>query len=187
MDRLEIKASYLQAAQLFAAKNDPRYYLKGILLTPENGGQIVATCGHKIIAIQDDELQALTDPIIIELGGSITGSADIARIDGLEDGRGIVTMYRGGNIAKTAAWSKVDANYPDYERVMPQPHRESAGLVGVGFNAEYVAICQKAARLITGKKDTFVKLSFGAVDTDIITVSFGAENVRMGVMPCRIK
>ena len=54
---VRVRAKHFAAAYLFAGTDETRYYLKGVLVEPhpDGGVLLVATDGHRMVAIKDDE------------------------------------------------------------------------------------------------------------------------------------
>ncbi len=67
--RVNVKA--LAAAHMFKAKDDVRYYLKGILISPDpdKGLNIIGTDGHRMLIVHDPEgtiTEAGKNDVIVE-------------------------------------------------------------------------------------------------------------------------
>lgn len=54
---VRVRAKHFAAAYVFASTEETRYYLNGVLVEPhpDGGVLLVATDGHRMVAIKDDE------------------------------------------------------------------------------------------------------------------------------------
>lgn len=133
-NRITVSARLLRAAMTFAAKNDVRYYLNGVLVEPSPDGQgvrLVATDGHRLAVLFDADGSA-DAPAIIERHKLPTlprkGSETLATFDGER------ATYPGGTSLPV---SYVAGRFPDWQAVVP----DVAQLTGApgAFNTEYLA------------------------------------------------
>jgi DNA polymerase III sliding clamp (beta) subunit (PCNA family) len=150
----------LQALLLFAAKNDVRFYLKGIYSDPS--GYLVATDGHRILYIKTGEHG---------LDAIIPREAAEAAIKMAKKGQEIpLTRTSIGQITYTP----VEAIYPDWRRVIPgsdnlQPNPQCL------FEWQYLLDAEKAFKLMGADG---VKLGFS--DNQAIIANSNAVALVMG-------
>jgi DNA polymerase-3 subunit beta len=123
----------LQALLMFAAKNDVRFYLKGIYSDPS--GYLVATDGHRILYIK-------------------TGEPGLDVIIPREAAEAAVKMAKKGQeipLTKTSigpiTYTPVDGRYPDWRRVIPGNDNLEATPQCL-FEWQYLIDAEKAFKLM---------------------------------------
>lgn len=209
--QFKIELGKLQAANLFASKEETRYYLNGVFFEI-NGGKLhlISTDGHRLIKIPV-EIEGKKKPEDMKF---IIPSSLIAKI---KKARGADTVeltiqkdeitisYDGGTFTDKA----IDGTFPDYTRVIPdqdatvkteQARRkklaqkvaaaefaQSAGVFEIGFNPKYLADFAKVNELL-GFKGSGVRLS--ATDEKspvLVTMGGGMRDQYLAVlMPMRV-
>jgi DNA polymerase III subunit beta len=144
-----LKPEHLKAALLFAADNDVRYYLNGVYFNGKSG-ELVATDGHRVIAIDTswrmDASVIIPRALIVNVLKVIPKKLDCVELS-FDDESNEVTLY--GLTAKA-----IEAKYPDYNAVMgnsKDKHVRSAGM----FNVEYLMDASKAIALLGGFSNKF--------------------------------
>lgn len=103
----------------FAADRDVRYYLNGVLITPEHGGKLVATNGHILRMVSFPDAAKLAAPVILprdflELAKKF--KADSLKIQGESDKPGAASFMAGYVYSQCKG---IDGRFPDYMRVIP--------------------------------------------------------------------
>lgn len=186
---LNIKA--LKAVNLFASKEETRYYLNGVQVTVTARAVLyVATDGHRMLVHREDLNE--TDDSNTLLGKWIIPSTAIDAIKGgvgrFADAPAVLSQISEIELRITAAKGDViakpiDASYPDFHRVIPRASVD-AKLAHNQFNLLYGASFAKAAEL----------LGYGALAAHFhqaeagcpIPVTFGNSRQTFGVlMPVR--
>jgi len=141
--KLKIDKVLLECALIFQAKNDPRYYLKGICFMPD--GRIAATDGHRaFIASKHDN--KLTDNVILSVSKSPLKGYSYAVLDTKTK----MVTYHDDVDAMVGAGicSVIDGKFPDIDRVIP---KQTSPTEQIGFNAKYLADVEKAAKIFNPK------------------------------------
>lgn len=141
MHAFQFPASKVKAALIFAASQDVRYYLNGVLFTkaPNGAGMLaVATDGHRLAAVShEQDVSAIPDDfqVIIprdELDKAAKNPCKAGRLEidmairveqtrttdstGVEHASPVTVEIRS---AVTVSCPAVDGKYPDWQRVMP--------------------------------------------------------------------
>ena len=188
-----IPAHVLKGMLLAAAKEDVRYYLKGVYFDTARG-RLVATTGHVMIIAKmtfEPNVKSV-DPVIVPramIETALKGAKSDALVAveiGPRPQKGSTSQVRSVRLitgATSVSGTEVDAKYPDYERVVPKKFNgEPAQL-----NHEYVGTIGKALCLIeTGKpsgKQTRTHYT-GADEPAVMVAGSSAIGI---VMPFRTK
>lgn len=196
MNRINLTAAQLEAALLFAAKKDVRYYLNGVFFKPA-AGVIYATDGHRAIEIKTPDAAGQGEFILpreaaeMALKMAKASKQKMLSVDYCADNR---TGKLGG-----VEFIAVDAKYPDAARVFPAA--ENVVLAAGMLNADYYwDACKAAALLECSPYPKALALPFSASvkpepdDTPADVIAKTAERVnfyycdvcRIIVMPVRI-
>jgi DNA polymerase-3 subunit beta len=133
----------LKAALLFAAKNDVRYYLNGVLFRGETG-ELVATDGHRCIVIETGwraEGDVIIPRELIEKVLKVTKAEDTAIEMSLDESSR--KMALGGIVD-----FKIDGKYPDYSAIFVQ--EDGCVPSPAILNTSYIVDAAKARALIAG-------------------------------------
>lgn len=146
LKQVTVKYSHLQAALPFAAKNDVRFYLTGVLV---NDGMIAATNGHAALVCDSDDAQGLEiiiprlaiESLIKKLGKNpMHDVITISRIDKefwlMDYKNDVFEMFK-----------PIDGKFPDIKRVdVKKPTQPPSGFVH--YNFEYINIFLKCAKTL---------------------------------------
>ncbi|QBH97190.1 hypothetical protein EKN56_12775 [Limnobaculum zhutongyuii] len=176
---MKIKSAMLRAALVCVAKNDARYYLNGIHITPK---YIEATNGH--VALRLEHGINTRRNIIVQFIGHIPVRADMTE---LTFGKSLLATHydaHGQRIGFTAI-KLLDGRFPDLDRVVPTmvDHNINpvvqAGLLSYpekmfGRERKFIPM-----QLLPSGKESAVLIKF---DT---TVNSMYGNPKFVVMPCR--
>jgi hypothetical protein len=166
---MEIPCAVLRAALLFAASQDVRYYLNGVLLETNADGtevMVVATNGKILFAcpVNQDE-KTPVDPqlprqIILERQEliSILKGGHFLRICGVDSEFNAARAYltsesrvsSPANAVRKGLIGIINGRYPDWTRVVPSPLRAEQGTAI--FDGEYLGIIKKAQVLLRGSR-----------------------------------
>lgn len=142
--KIGIKPRHLKATMLFAAKHDVRYYLNGVLFNGKTG-ELVATDGHRLIAIQtgrkSDDAVIIPTELIANVLKVIPKDLDDVELEYDADSK-VITLH----CLKDDA---IDGRYPDYEVVMGNK-KDALVQSPARFNADYLQDAAKAMKLIQG-------------------------------------
>lgn len=194
--KLTVNASKLKLAATCMATVDIRYYLCGVRIEPrtEGGVYIVATDGHRMIAVIDEtghvdeprivRMSASTFAKLPKIGNKDDWAASVIEVEGsahlvIKDGSGKIVHLQpndGDDLFIN------DAKYPDWRRVLK--FKECIELQNIGtFQLQYMSAIQKA--ISPSKMGLAVRL-FGHHHTDGILVQIvNHEYAAMVVMPMR--
>lgn len=142
----------LQAALLFAAKKDVRYYLNGIHFGYKDGFiEVVATDGCALFAARvktDQDLNGL-DVIIPRDAVSSVGKSGSVGI--VLDGDNVEVSYG----ASTITTKPIDGNFPAWRRIVPASTTGEAARL----DPKYMVAAEKAAKALK-LKDTQLTYQF---------------------------
>ncbi|WP_336152156.1 hypothetical protein [Acinetobacter sp. 99] len=144
LKQVTVKYSHLQAALPFAAKNDVRFYLTGVLV---NDGMIAATNGHAALICDSDDAQGLEiiiprlaiESLIKKLGKNpMHDVITISQIDKefwlMDYKNDVFEMFK-----------PIDGKFPDIKRVdVSKPTQPPSGFVH--YNFDYINLFIKCAK-----------------------------------------
>jgi hypothetical protein len=209
MITFQFPASKVKAALIFAAVQDIRYYLNGVLFTkaPDGKGILaVSTDGHRLAAVyhaQDDVSQLPDFAVIVPRDELATaaknpikshGELDLVfMVEQTTDETGIITTVeiRGAVSLKCGA---VEGKYPDYQRVIPRtfgtidsrtPQETEAGAATYGcIDATYLGDYAKVAKALGGRY-TGISFTQGAGGSAFLVNLFGQPDFVSVVMAMR--
>lgn len=177
--KLKICKTLLEAALVFQAKNDVRYYLNGICFMPD--GRIASTDGHRafIGGSHDNEI---AENVIVKVSKSPTKRYDYAIIDTKSK---IATYHdEAGVMVGAGICEEIDGRFPDVDRVIP---KQTTPTEEIGFNAGYLVDIEKAAKLFNPK---FCGVKFelnGNINAAVCCLSApSGETAKIIVMPMRL-
>lgn len=190
------RAAFIAAASVVQAKQDTRYYLNGILIEKAppvdgkaNGLLIVATDGHRLVAIHDENAEfssEMPDSLIVEFGAESLRSAKLTKnLDksvALEIADSDVFISIGESCFQDS--KVIDGKFPDWRRVVADREGSSAGW----YNAVYIADFEKVSRYLSnGHSKMGQSLTIRADDAESsATVFFGNTPEAFGMlMPMR--
>lgn len=194
--KLTVNASKLKLAATCMATVDIRYYLCGVRIEPrtEGGVYIVATDGHRMIAVIDEtghvdeacivRMSSATFAKLPKIGNKDGWTASVIEVEGASHlaikGKGGRLEYLQPNDGDDLFIK--DAKYPDWRRVLK--FKECIELQNIGtFQLQYMSAIQKA--ISPSKMGLAVRL-FGHHHTDGILVQIvNHEYAAMVVMPMR--
>jgi DNA polymerase-3 subunit beta len=175
--QISIQIKTIKALLHFAAKKDIRYYLQGVQIEQcETGTYAVATNGHFLaVARIDTQAQAPASVIIgsDHLSAAIKGNKlDFITLD--VDGPK-VTIKTGASEVTVQA---VDGRYPDWRRVIRAPQTGEQAY----FNADYLALVQKAAGEYHGNKSALYHVNQNGNSVGHCAID---DDLQVFVMPVR--
>lgn len=207
---MQIELKKLKAANLFASKEETRYYLNGVLFEIENKqGHVVATDGHRLIKIPLQErghkIKGDDQKVIIprDMIDKIKPVRGVEKCDLLFSGSGAIEIEYDGTTYKGQA---VDGTFPDYRRVIPdqeadaktkeaarkkmtkaQLEDECTDIFEIGFNPKFLADFAKVNETL-GFKGAGVRLKTTSPQSPtIITMGGGMVDQYLAVlMPMRV-
>ena len=140
-----VNAKLFEIAHRFASKEGTRYYLQGVHIeaAPEGGAFLVATDGHRMLAVHDREASAPERPVIMQasaLALKACKAKESARII-IGNGGGEIVTDEGQSLASGIA--EIDGSFPNWRAVVPVALPDE-GPRGV-FQPGYVSDFAKAA------------------------------------------
>ena len=148
------RAAFVAAASVVQAKEDVRYYLNGILIekAPDKGLLIVATDGHRLVAMHDKDAEFcadMPDSLIVKFGAESLRSVKLAKnLDqtvALEIADTDVFVSIGDSCFQDS--KTIDGKFPDWRRIAKDTKGKSAGW----YCAPYVADFEKVSRFLNEK------------------------------------
>jgi DNA polymerase-3 subunit beta len=194
--KLTIDHSIIKALLICAAKQDIRYYLKGISVDARANGDVVlvATDGHRLLAypVAVDNIEALApgeyviprealEAVKPAKAGRITLPIHIDIVTAPDPERVGVTIKGKTTITVTGATSAVtapiDGKFPDWRRIVPA---STSGELAQ-FNADHVSGFGDVCKLLGGKYGPYINHNGGACA--VVTNLPGALGL---VMPMRM-
>jgi DNA polymerase III subunit beta len=174
--QISIQIKTIKALLHFAAKKDIRYYLQGVQIEQgETGTFAVATNGHFLaVARIDTQAQAPASVIVgsDHLATAIKSLKGAIMID--VDGPK-VTIKTGASEVTVPA---VDGRYPDWRRVIRAPQTGEQAY----FNADYLALVQKAAGEYHGNKSALYHVAQNGTSVGHCAID---DDLQVFVMPVR--
>lgn len=177
--KLKICKTLLEAALIFQAKSDIRYYLNGICFMPD--GRVASTDGHRAF-IGGKHENKLKDNTIVKVSKSPTKVYSHAVINTETK---IVTYHDDyGLMVGAGICEQIDGKFPDIDRVIP---KEKSPTEEIGFNAKYLADVEKSAKLFNPKFECVRFELNGSINAAVANLSspegFTAKII---VMPMRL-
>jgi DNA polymerase-3 subunit beta len=152
MPSIKINATDLRAVALFSAKQDCRWYLNGVCVEVlKHQVRLIATNGHIMAVayqVRDDDTIAIHDTQLIIPSAAV---AVFAKEKGdliLDVPAGVSTCTLKNLGGLEFVFTPVDGKFPDYRRVLPSSFSGQTAQ----FNGEYIALFDKAAKKIYGRK-----------------------------------
>ena len=145
--KVTFPAAHLKAASFFAATQDIRYYLNGVLAEVRSTEtRLVATNGHcaavlRNHAAQDEMPDVIIPPLAIELALRLKSPVLELEFDGAD--------WTLGGIP----FKPVEGRYPDYRWIIPNGHSGKAAQ----FDTELVGRFRKAARALGQKSNPIIR------------------------------
>jgi DNA polymerase-3 subunit beta len=178
--KIKLSKIILESALLFKAKNDVRHYLNGILFRAD--GRVMATNGH-IAFIGDGHESGLKEDVIIDIGKSPTSKYKYAEICTESGIASYVDIFN--NRVGVGMASVIEGNFPDVDRVL---NVESAQCDTIGFNAEYINLIGKSAKMFDPSNRTISVTVNGADKIAVMEMNSpcGLKG-KAAVMPVRLK
>jgi len=179
---LQIPRSYLAAVARFAAKDDIRYYLNGVLVEVHaNIAYLVGTDGHTLAVARiarDGENMAGQGSAILprELVEKIKakGNHGLALVLSVgEDGQ--CTLNDCGTRTTSGA---IDGKFPDWRRVIPRKVSGEAQFL----QPDFLARCKKAAEDLGSKTGNF---ALGYNGNSAALVTYDEPGILSVIMPMR--
>jgi len=172
---------YLRATVIHTAKQDVRFYLRGVYI---GDGYMAATCGHKLIVIEDDCFNGC-DFIIprenieffIKKNGNNPMSKEVC-LTILDNGFNLLSLL--GNYEY---FKFIDGKFPNISRVdISRPEKSEGHPM---FNIGYLADFLKSYKILNGKNhmEGLNILSRGETNSAYIDISENAHGV---LMPMRV-
>lgn len=145
--KFQIKYSHLKAAFLFAAKNDVRFYLVGVLV---KDGMIAATNGHTALICDSPDVQDVeiiipreTVDSLIKKIGKVPDSRDFLNVRQIDDEFWLIDYQYG----IFEFFRPIEGKFPDIKKVDIQKPTEPPKEF-VQFNLDYIQLFTKAAKVL---------------------------------------
>ncbi len=207
---MQIELKKLKAANLFASKEETRYYLNGVLFEIENKqGFLVAIDGHRLIKIPMQEaghkIKGDDQKFIIprEMLDRIKLVRGVEMCDLLFSSTGAITIEYDGT---TYTGQAIDGTFPDYRRVIPDHEgyaekreaqlkkmakegllKDAVSIFNIGFNPKYLADFAKVNEIL-GHKGAGVRLEAQDCNSPTIITMGGAnrDQYLAVLMPLRV-
>lgn len=170
--KITVDTFKFKAALASIAKQDVRYYLQGVYLTPD--GHCHATDGHQGVIAS----KAFTPPdefngLIVELHAKLPTKCN----DTITFDTDTCVADYGTGIVKFAT---LDAQFPNLQRVIPQGEPEKIDMIGIDVN-----LLKNATKVFQFKKYAGVRLTFHGPINAIKVTHTEHPDILYVVMPCR--
>lgn len=167
---IRVNARLFAAAAIFVSTEETRYYLNGVHVTPhhEKGAVLVATDGHRLIVIHDEEgectkaetinlPQPLRDALldwIVDTQDDEWGDDETIKILGTDrtlrvDDKGKPEIER---LVRGLEDCRIDGKYPEWQKVVPKPF--DGQRASPSFSGTYLGDFGRAAKLISKSHGT---------------------------------
>jgi DNA polymerase-3 subunit beta len=173
---IQVDSRILKAAKLFQAKNDVRYYLKGIYIET---GRAIATDGHTAIICSEKGIEVEGKGIIIDICGNIPVKAGMAYIQIVDSKTGIIRFK---NNETVLAFNILEGSYPNIDKVIPTDPKPADSL---NINAAYIAKASKASELLSYRGNG-IKLTFYGDHKPVMAEIKNSEfKTKIMIMPIR--
>jgi DNA polymerase III sliding clamp (beta) subunit (PCNA family) len=182
----ELKIAALKAVNLFASKEETRYYLCGVLVQISLRHTLyVATDGHRMLVHREDLAEGAEANTL--LGDFILPRAALDKLKAAKSGPAEIlfsTFGEGKFLLGETLVTPVDGSFPQWSRAVPAPVDPEATPQRPQFNLAYCVDFQKAA----------IALGYGALAPHLhysdasapCAVTFGDSRQTFGViMPVR--
>lgn len=174
-----IQSKQIRAALVCAAKNDVRYYLCGVHITPK---YIESTNGH--VALRMDHGIRTKKNIIVQFEGNVPAKAETTELIFSKEPIAIHRDHHQNRLAITGI-KLLDGRFPDLDRVIPKKLDLSAN---PAIQAEYLSYPEK----MFGREEKFVPVQLRpSGEFDAVRIRFNEHinssygNPEFVVMPCR--
>lgn len=141
-----IPIAYLKAAVLFAAKDDPRYYLNGVRITPD---AIYATNGHKAIRMM--HTSSVPAPITVPTESVQAAIKAAAKVKAKEISIGLaqISPHVAGVLLGDAVYPIIAGGYSDIDAMLARPDTKGyTGAPKLCCDWQYMLDCQDASQLV---------------------------------------
>ena len=133
---IKVNANLFAAAAVAMAKDDVRYYLNGVLIAPaEEGCFIVATDGHRMVVIKDDDGLCEEDTIIT-VPKNIFTQCKQKKADSIEFKGNEVGELHNYNDTTLFRYEVIDGRFPNWRTVLPE--EKDLGGNDATFDAKYL-------------------------------------------------
>jgi len=145
MKTFTLPAKIVKAANLFRAGNDPRYYLKGFLVSAND---VLATDGCTLICAKLNEEIENHEPKIIRTMGHIPAKSDQVEFSVSESGADGTAFCRcaNGKVLGVIYFEVIDGKFP--ERARNYLSGEEKPVSKIGINCKYLDRLYEASKLI---------------------------------------
>lgn len=174
-----IQSKLIRAALVCAAKNDARYYLCGVHITPK---YIEGTNGH--VALRMEHGIRTKKNIIVQFEGNVPVKAETTEFIFSKEPIAIHRDHHQNRLAITGI-KLLDGRFPDLDRVMPKKADLSVNPV---IHAGYLSYPEK----MFGREERFVPVQLRpSGELDAVRIKFSEHinssygNPEFVVMPCR--
>jgi hypothetical protein len=185
MKKFTVLARPFMAAKLFAAKNDVRWYLNGVMIEREN---IVATNGHAMFVNHSDcEMHGNDQGYIINVIGTIPRKSYKINFELDEEKKSGVAFFECeyGSILGCLYFKLLEGKYPNWSKVIKRDLTAPTSEIGV--NATYLSILDKAVKLVGNAKYCGVHLKLHGPDNHLIfDIKSPEYDSTVVIMPIRL-
>ena len=140
-----IDLSYLKAVNVAASKEDTRYYLNGVCLqaSRENGVILVATDGHRLMAIRQteeydgDEINIIIPRAIIDAIKVPKNNVPDCELTKIADNKWSMEI---AGVATT--FTPVDGTFPGWRRIVPETYDGTPATFNPGYYGDFAKIAK---------------------------------------------
>lgn len=182
MIKFDLPAKLFMAAQLFQANRDVRHYLCGVFISSE---ALVATNGHCMF--YHERQNELSEPLILRALERIPAKAHTMQFKIETQGESFAFIRDiNGILISSTVIDVISGNFPDWKRVANTKRADPEAVIGL--NSSYLALVDKAVKLVGNKKYCGVEIHPGSANDQ---VHFKIESPELDpsnviVMPMRL-
>ena len=180
MMKFTVPAKPFMAAILFKASFDPRFYLKGVLLS---SCDIVSTNGHILFSCKVDKMHDYKD-MIIDIVGKIPSKTYTLDFEISEENQGGIAWCKDafGFTISVIYVKIIDGKFPDWKK--PFESQEIKETKSVGLQTKYLSILDKAVSLVGNPKFKAVEINLcGSKGAVICNISGPEYKSTVLIMP----
>lgn len=183
MFRFSIRSPLVKAAMLFQAKQDTRYYLNGIRI---ESSRIVSTNGHCLWMHNFESALDIPESLILQLKGPIPAKSYNINFEVGENSGVAFHEDFDGKVISATYFELISGTYPDIDKVTA-PKEDEKLTPEIGFNAEYLSLLQKAAKLVGNPRYPFVTANLrGSSAVSIFNIPGPEFQSKLFLMPVRL-
>jgi len=185
---IEFNAKLVAAAAMSQSKGDGRYYLQGVYFTDK---QVVGTNGH-IMTVGYDSESVFTEVNSLDEDSDVILPISTKDITALKSKHSDTVIFNVKDetlkvldscksVLHMAQCKRIDATYPDWERVIPQIKDEQARFTNI--DGKYLKLISETAKVL-GKRSVVIRATDSKSSSPCL-ITYDLTNVYSIVMPLK--